>query len=352
MSKISRRSFIHSATTVVGSTVLANTVLSSSSSISGINPLLKLQSQKINPHFIQWGFGDSPLGSSISARSSDFHYWLTPSIAKKNYTYKDEVVSACKLLDKKRAGKTIALCLSGGTDSEVIAITLKKLGIPFEMYFLDNWSINRETYTKWVAPFAKQMNQTVHVVGLGREYFLEEHARKSFKQHGCEFPTYLAMTYLFERIPGDQFIVTGDGDLDRKGELFEYIGNKYPAPSNEDGIYLPFATSSIAYRVWAELNQRPGEYYFFSSTPELLASILTNPEFKIKYPFSDAKEMIYSSFPEMVRRPKTTNWDHAVAKRENTWIRRSLRKFAFHQGFDFWKPALGTKVKVDSIFHT
>lgn len=364
MSKISRRSFIETA--VIGSGLLGSAALlgtplpfreekpaapggpaAAGESVSTVTP----QKRVSGGDFIHWSFGGQENASPMQAKSSDFRLWMDPSIERKRYHFREEVVKACQGLDEKRKGKTIALCLSGGVDSEIIAVTLKQLSIPFEFYFLDNWGLNAQTYNHWVRPFAERMGKKTHVVRLDRSYFLEEYARMSFLELGCEYPTYLAMTYLFSQIPADQFIVVGDGDVERVGDLFSFIGKNHPVEPAQLGTHLPFASSSVAYRLWAEGRGRAGSYYFFSQTPELIASTLTDPKFMPHYPIGHTKNVIHAAFPEIQVRDKTTNWDGAAAQQENSLVRQTIRNFAKSQPeLEFWKPATGTAVNVHNIF--
>lgn len=352
LKNVNRRSFLESAA-LLGGTVFGS--LSISSYL--LEPLQKHSnsSEPVLPPttgFVRWSFGGVEKASPVAVSSSDFHYSFSPSIIRKRYSFRAEVFRACEKIDQKRAGKTVALCLSGGVDSEIIALALRQRGIPFELYFLDNWGLNRDTYTSWVKPLENKLGKKAHVVGLGREYFLEDYSKEVFSKLGFEYPTYLAMTYLFSRIPHDQYIVVGDGDLDRAGDLYSYLGQKLSLKSGQQGLQIPFSSASVAYALWAEMNKRPGEYYFFSSTPELIAATVTDPRYLARYPYSETKEVIYGEFPEIGRRRKTTNWDGILAQKENWTIRHMLRRHAIKKlQWDFWQPAMGTVVQIDRLFY-
>jgi hypothetical protein len=209
---------------------------------------------------------------------------------------------------------------------------------------------NFDVYLDYIRPLEKKVGKATHIVRLEESFFKQDYAFRAFEELGCEYPTYLALTYLFSRIPFDQYIVTGDGDLDRDGSLFVKIALKHQATRPTNSISVPVASSSIAYRIWAQANKRRGEYYFFSSTPELIASVADDPSFRSRYPQNNAKDLLYRDFPQIARRPKTTNWENG-GDDENRKIRRALEIHAATKpGLAHYQAALGTRVCVDTIY--
>lgn len=347
----SRRNFLKTSV-ALGTGYAAGALLSHHQSAQKTIELITPNSVPTRPSHLHWAFGDKENSSPLTAGHEEFRIWFDPVLkASGKYSFRKEVLDACRDLDRQRRGKPVALCLSGGIDSEVIALGMQELGIPFEMYFLDNWELNRSTYEQWIKPLASKLKQEVNVVTLERSYFREELALKAFRQMGVEYPTYLSMTHLFDSIPEDRFIVTGDGDLDRAGDMFRAIGNKSSVGTGTTGLYGPYATSSIAYHLWAGANKRRGQFYFFNSTPELLASVIQDPRFEIAYPEMRTKEVIHAAFPEIARRPKTSNWDTKFARQENAEIRKLIREYASqHEELKNWRSEIGTSVRLDGIF--
>lgn len=309
-----------------------------------------LKAMSANADFFQWSFGGRPGVSCLDARSDQFKIQLRPSLERRSYDFRQEVIEACKRLDQRREGKTIALCYSAGMDSEIIARTLAMLGIPFELYFLDLWGLNRERFEQCSGPLLAELGKKAHVVSLSKEHLYQEHISKVFPLTGCELPTYLALTYLFEHIPSGQFIVVGDGDLDRTARLYGEISKEHSLSGV--GAFLPFSISRVAYYLWAQHNARAGEYYFYSSTPELMAAAFSDPHFELNYPHSSTRKMIAHAFPEVALRPKTTNWDSAAASMENRWVRARVRRVARDTGgLHFWRSGIGTVVNLEGIFY-
>jgi hypothetical protein len=305
--------------------------------------------QKIRPDFVRWKFGDHAFSSLSTARSADFSLSFKPSIERRNFSFRQEVFEAAKRIDEKRQGRPVALCFSGGVDSELIAFALHELGVPFRAYFLDLWGLNREAFENWAPPFLHRLGKKAEVVRVERARFYEEHSVRLFEELGVEYPTYLALPLLFDAIPENEFIVAGDGDLNRGGPLFEAIAAAHPAPV-DGALWIPFATSATAYWNWAEKRGRAGEYCFFSSTPGLIAATVTHPLFRTNYPFSDGRELILAEFPEIAPRPRTTNWD-GLAYRENVWLRAWLERHGRKiPSLHAWRSSLGTIVRIDDLF--
>lgn len=288
--------------------------------------------------------------SCVEAGSDQFEIQFMPCLERREYDFRWEVLSACELLNQRRQGKTIALCYTAGLDSELIARSLAALAIPFELYFLDIWGINRPHFDHWSPALLKELGKEARIIKLSREHFYTEQIAKAFPLMGCEYPTYLALTYLFEQIPEDQFIVVGDGDLDRSAKLYREIGKRI-SPSIPLGNHLPFSSSRVAYLLWARHHKRDGEFYFFGSTPELMASVAGSRDFELNFPHSSTRNMILRAFPEIADRPKTSNWDSEIAARENAWARARVKRLAKDMDrLHFWQGGIGTVADLDRIF--
>jgi hypothetical protein len=352
LKQVNRRSFIEISSLAIAAYGGKVATFGLQSEKRALDFLCSLAQSKGTPdRFYHWSFGGQPYANPVQAQSMDFRFWFTPAADHRLYSFRDEVFAACRELDKKRAGKPVALCYSGGVDSEVIATAMHQLGIPFELYFLDFWGLNRDVHEQWAKPLAAKWGKEVNVVSLNREFFLQEYATSTFAQLGCESPTYLGLTYLFSQIPADRFIVTGDGDLDRQGSLFSHIGQHVGQGPIESLGSIAFSANSVVYENWAAIHQRTGAFYFYRSTPGLVAAAISDPLFQASYPFSNTKKLVHAAFPEVQSRPKTTNWEGNMA--ENRLIRRWLEKHAQRlDGFGFWQRLAGTAVRPNSIFRS
>lgn len=300
--------------------------------------------KSIVPSHITWTAGGRFYTNPVLRPSDDFAYKLWPSGEPVlSLDVKSSIEWACQKLDIRRSGQSIALAFAGGIDSQLIALNLKKLSIPFELYFLDIWGLNQSEFERQAMPFAKTHGLKLHKISLDRDFFYEQQSLRLFEAFGLEQPTYLALSYLFEKIPRDQFIVVGDGDFHRSGPLFEFIASKYRKP--DSSLVLPFSCQSVYFYLWAHHENRNGEFYFFSSTPELISAMLNHPKFIYQYPFSSTREVIWHEFPDIPKLGKTTNWDSPQGIKESRWIRSWLSSYSkTSKCLNGWIPAKGALV--------
>lgn len=351
MKKLSRRSFLEIS--ALGTVALGGTSILTKTLLEGATRVLpNTASAPVDAKaFSHWSFGGKAYSSPMAAQSVAFRFWFTPAAERRAYDFREEVFGALRALDKKRAGATVALAYSGGMDSEVLAHGMRKMGIPFEMYFLDFWGHNKAMLNTWAKPGAARLGKELHVVSLEKGEFLTR-AHEDFAITGCESPSYLGMAQLFDRIPADQYILTGDGDLDRRGHLFSHLGYKYPVNGTVPGKPFSFSISSVAHELWAQAKGRKGDFYFFRSTPGLVAATLTSPQFTPSYPFSHTDAVVRGAFPELQARPKMKNWRGTLAMLENRNLRRRIEKRAARtEGQEFWRRLTGTVVNADDIFY-
>lgn len=302
----------------------------------------------VRPDFLHWKFGHNLYANFIDAQSIDFQYWYEPKISRnEKYIFRAEVINAARTLDRKRQGKPLALCYSGGVQSEALALVLHDLGIPFDLFFLDLWGLNLPFFQEQAQLLEKTIGKSVNIVRARRSQFFESFAPKLFREFGVEYPTYLALLYLFEQIPESHYIVVGEGGLTKLGNLYASICKNLSLEKNANELHLPFTTASTLFFSWAEKRRREGEYYFYSSTPQLLAAALQDPRWVFSAKGSDARELFYGAFPELKPRPRSNNWENG-AYVENRNIRSHLGTIA--EEFTNWKKETYSLVNMKGIF--
>jgi hypothetical protein len=197
--------------------------------------------------------------------------------------------------------KTLAICVSG-KDSEIILREAVYLGIPCKMYFLDLWGINHWMCSK-VIELSKELSVELVVVSLTEQQCLEEVIFDSYKIMSTLKPTYLCVPYLFKNIPTDEFIIVGEGDLGKDNPVYSLYW-----PKDYNGI--PILSSEIVYRIWAQENKRYGEFYFHSSTPELVLSGYNHPLLYRDNPMIYTDKMYNQYWPELKFKQKTANFEN------------------------------------------
>jgi hypothetical protein len=200
--------------------------------------------------------------------------------------------------------KTLAICVSG-RDSEIILREAVYLGIPCKIYFLDFWGIN-QWMRKVVEDLSKELSVELIVVSLTEQQCMEEVIFDSYKIMSTLKPTYLCIPYLFKNIPADEFIVAGEGDLAKDNPVY----NTFMPKNLTNGI--PILSSEIVYRIWAQKNERYGEFYFHSSTPELILSAYNHPLVYKSPPMIYTDKMYDQYWPELKFKQKTANFENST----------------------------------------
>ena len=306
----------------------------------------------IVPSYFHWSFGEKYRSNPIEAGSLDFKVWFSPIAERKDYNFRDEVFKKCQEIDQKRNNKPVALCYSGGESSEIIALAMHQLGIPFELYYLDNWLLNQANRKSFAEPFAKKLGAPLNVVSISERFFDQEILRSDFAESGLDHPTPMLMKYLFSVIPASHFIVTGSGNLERSGKRNEIIGaEQAPLPNLRD-LSWTFSPSQVSYYDWATKNSRPGEYYFFQSSPGLLLSVMESKLINKSFPNVNIKGLVYSSFPEITPRSKSTNWDSPLAAAQLFEFRERLVGEAKRRQMGYWRLSAGCTANIAGLYRS
>lgn len=185
-------------------------------------------------------------------------------------TFREECLNAAKKVIADADGKTIAVSLSG-SDSEIIVRCLHLLKANYELYHQTYWFVDDDQNHQLInsQKVAHAVNKPLNIIRFTEEESIYA-VKKNTIDYGIFSRGYYIILDFWERIPSDRFIVGGEGDLEKSynGYKKAYI-KKFG--SIENGIeYIPFASNEILFRIWAQRNERHGQYYFFSSTPELM----------------------------------------------------------------------------------
>lgn len=291
-----------------------------------------------HPDFIKWRFGNLDYKSAVSAKSDEFNFLFLPSIERKHYDFKTEIQNACEQINKNRNKKSISVCYSGGVYSQLLHKSLKKMGIDHSLHFLDIWGLNSKEFKEKVA---NTTDQEVNIIRLKKDFFYEHYVLDVFQKFGCDLPTPLALTYLAKYLGKDSFVVMANGGLNREGKLFEKISSDLKLQKPFQTI-LPFSYSSVFYYLWSQQNKISGEFYFFSSTPSLLAA-------SIPY-LQNPRNFLFEFFPELKPCKISTNWD-GDSQKENKWVRQWLWKnVANNPKFPLKEKAIGAAADLNQIF--
>lgn len=272
-----------------------------------------------NPKHVWWKVGKTPYGTINSTdKSSNFEYALDLSDAANNPTYRKSVEHRVKELYEEHS-RPLSIGISG-KDGEIILQSAIDLGIPCEISFLHIKDVNSAYIDELINPLIKRhsLQNAVNIVEIDANTATET-AINNFQKYWLLKPTYLLLPYLFENISDDKLIVIGEGDMEKTMRSYEI---------SDQSSVLPFAYSEVSYRIWAEENQRAGEFYFHSSTPDLIKSIVSDPRFVCDVGGWNAKAIIAEEYPELIATSigKTYNWERDWSVHRN--IMNTLRDTA------------------------
>jgi hypothetical protein len=262
---------------------------------------------------VSWSFNDVPYARICN--SEDFKFVYNLGDAEVNPDLKSEIRSAIIGLHTESKLR-LSICI-GGADSEIIAREAAYLGIPFDIYFLDLWDVNR-TARKHVIDIGKELGAMVNVESLSKVEAYDTVIPLHYSALQAEKPTYLCLPFLLDKIPKDTYIVGGEGDPQKSGP-------DYAPFANENGKFdgLPVSVTEVFYRQWAIDNERISEMYFYSSTPGLIKSYYYHPLIELGKCEINTRNLVDGLWPELVFKSKTTNWEEDF--NVNTEIRKYTR---------------------------
>jgi hypothetical protein len=252
----------------------------------------------------------------------------------------------------KNVNKPIFLSLSGGIDSEVMAMAFIKAGVPFVPfileYFLDNEVINNHDIS-YALDFCKKNNLTPFIKRIDPNIFIDMAYDKKYKDYDNVIGVYqYIQLYIIEAVEElGGMVVLGSGI-----QMWRFFRCE---------LRLMFYSSyfnSIHYISKNNLCHWPT---FFWTTPELIRSYLDlpvvqqslkNPEiFRDREMFETIKKEAYHSvFPNLERRQKYHGYENFYNKmpRYKNWIDREICKNAKCISISY--PELLDQLKIKNTF--
>jgi hypothetical protein len=215
----------------------------------------------------------------------------------------------------------LAICVSG-IDSEIIAREAKDLGLNFELFFLSNWGIN-DYMLSLCQQLATELDAKLNVISVTREDAFD-FAKAQYKDVRVNKPTYLILPMLFSAIPEDYYIICGEGDINKTDG--DYQNTDIIPLAEQNTQLLSISNTEISYWIWAKKTNRNGDYYFFSSTKELILSSWNDPLTTFNPPNISNREGIKHLWGDnLIFKGKTTNWDTENGQIENLSMRLEVQ---------------------------
>jgi hypothetical protein len=172
---------------------------------------------------------------------------------------------------KQKNISSVALLLSG-IDSEMIANSLYNLKIPTEHYFFHITGVN-DHLKELVESISKKYDTKLNIFESTLDEVLN-YTLNNFHKNYIAYPLYSAIPFFMDRIPNNQYIIIGEGDLEKR-DLVKYF-KIYEKKANTDDqtFYIPMHLCEITYRMALDNANKIGESNFYSRNFNLWYHIL------------------------------------------------------------------------------
>lgn len=263
------------------------------------------------PDFISWKVNGVPYAKpmdfiSKGIKAEKFDYTFTkPEHTTPCKSFREECIEAAKLLPDY----TLAIPVSG-SDSEIVARAAKLAGKDAVIYYEDYGYPVQEQYKKISKQIADELgykwvsHSATYQDTLERmQYWTEKigfYCRGWYINNG-----------LLDKIPSNQFIVVGGGDLEKDNPVHRYCAETFIGPDWDTTGLITHFFGDVVWRIYAEERKKKGQYYFFSSTWNLNKSMFTHPLLnygKQNTGVCSTMEMKFAEWPELLYREKTDNY--------------------------------------------
>ena len=263
------------------------------------------------PDYISWKVNGVPYAKPMDFISKGievekFDYTFTkPEYTTPCKSFREECIEAAKLLPDT----TLAIPVSGG-DSEIVARAAKLAGKDAVIYYEDYGYPKQEEYKKISKKIADELGYK-WVCYTATYYDTLERMKYWTEKIGFFCRGFYIMNGMMDKIPDDQFIIVGGGELEKDSGIARYCAEKYIGPDwDKTGLIVHFF-GDVVWRIYAEERKKKGQYYFFSSTWNLSKSMHTHPLLnygKNNTGVCSTMEMKFAEWPELLYREKTDNY--------------------------------------------
>ena len=264
---------------------------------------------------VEYGdYSDVPIGQQGDFKFSYVNLYenYDPSV-----TFRDAVRNKLSTL----ADKKLAICVSG-VDSELVLREAVSMGLNVEIFFLRFWDIN-EYIERPVTELSIELGVPLNIIEISSQAALS-YAIETYKHCRVNKPTYLLVQYLLDNIDESFYPIVCEGDMNKDYVLYDFYikehGNTIPA-----GNFIMMGNTEITYWLWAIRNNREGDYYFLSSTPELVTSAWHDDALIRNMPGLDNRSTLikYWNTSNFRFNTKTTNWETHYSQNES--MRESIK---------------------------
>lgn len=267
-----------------------------------------------NDHY-KWGFNE---GWFNDAEPEGYFKISLGACNRPHKSFREECIIAAKLLGDS-VTKPILVGLSGGSDSQVVCLSLMNAGVPFTPVILKLFNAKGVQYNthdvEGAFAFCEKFNLTPIVEELDLDNFFIDQGLQLIHDHCITVFEIAVQLYLVIKYKDTHAYINGGGDP----QLF-----KYEDP--ESGKHtLSYSLGPLPIQQYMIKNGIEGCLKFFMYTPEQIAAYINHPVFRAfeaaQTSISDrtswdyftycVKPMMYvNEWPELLQRKKFTGFEN------------------------------------------
>ncbi len=180
---------------------------------------------------------------------------------QKPMDWKNECIRATQLINDLSSGRSTVM-MSGGIDSEVVALSFLEAKAPFKAAILKLKNDLNQHDIIWAIKFCENNNVPYYFIELDiHQFYSSEEIIKLAKLMGISAAMNLVQCKIaLEILKRDEFPVSGNGDL-----LFRKYNKNW---------YFYFAEHFMRLSLITQKHGKKGAIWFFQYTPELICSYL------------------------------------------------------------------------------
>tara|TARA_B100001173_G_scaffold312364_1_gene333213 strand:- start:3224 stop:4177 length:954 start_codon:yes stop_codon:yes gene_type:complete len=259
------------------------------------------------PEHIFWSINNTPyanfkqyLDSNIKLKTFDYQIKHLHTDCE---SFRQECINAAKLLPDN-----IAIPLSG-SDSEIVARSVKALDKNAIIYY-EHYPWALKEHRNKSKQIADELNYEWIEYCADKSECIDRMKRFSVAL-GNMSRGFLITIGLFEKIPVDQFIVGGLGELEKDGWIYRKTMENCIGEEWDKQLIIPCPPTEIIWWIWAMQNNRPGQYTFFNSTLPLIKSQAQHPLLSFgKHNKGVCNTMAMKNYewPELIYKEKTDHF--------------------------------------------
>jgi hypothetical protein len=231
-----------------------------------------------------------------------------------------ECERAARLIySKARPGQKIKIFYSGGIDSEIVVMAFQRAGIPFECVIVDMGVNHHDTEYAYRYCQSNKIPYKIHFIDPAK--FVADGLH--FVYHESYQVKQLAMMIIMQvldQLPDDDiYILGGEIFMSREVDLKQFYTSNESQYSYKWYHYVR-EDNDMSYFKYAITNNKTVISEFFSYTPELMLSYLTDPmvvdlvndRIDYKYGLLSTKPNVYAKYWNFDARPKYHGYENVM----------------------------------------